>query len=98
MHILKKYDGTLELIEDFDEKNPDQALLQDVQEVYPITKILVPQLKLVPKTREERASVKEGLEARKEKSDQDSGEAAEATPGQGGKSKAKTGKKSGSGA
>ena len=98
MHILKKYDGTLELIEDFDEKNPDQALLQDVQEVYPITKILVPQLKLVPKTKEERASVKEGLEAQKEKSNQDSGEAAKATPGQGGKSKAKTGKKSGSGA
>jgi hypothetical protein len=50
------------MVDDLDEKNPDQELLQDVEEVYPITKILIPQLKLVPKTKEERKQVKETLE------------------------------------
>ena len=95
MHILKKYDGTLVLVEDFDEKNPDQALLQDVEEVYPVTKVLVPQLKLVPKTKEERAQIKEELEAQQEEPSQDAKKAVEANPGQGGKSKPKTGRKSG---
>lgn len=62
MYILKKLDGSLQMVEDLDEKNPDQDLLKDVEEVYPITKVLVPQLKLVPKTKEERKQVKEELE------------------------------------
>ncbi|MBS3779493.1 MAG: hypothetical protein KGY41_03800 [Desulfovermiculus sp.] len=62
MYILKKLDGSLHMVEDLDEKNPDQDLLKDVEEVYPITKVLVPQLKLVPKTKEERKQVKEELE------------------------------------
>ena len=62
MYILKKYDGTLEIVEELDEKNPDQELLKDVEEVYPVTKVLVPQLRLVPKTKEERHKVKEELE------------------------------------
>ena len=65
MYILKKMDGSLHMVEDLDEKNPDQNLLQDVEEVYPITKVLVPQLKLVPKTKEERKQVKEELEEHK---------------------------------
>jgi hypothetical protein len=64
MYILKKLDGTLQMVEDLDEKNPDQDLLKDVEEVYPVTKVLVPQLKLVPKTKEERKQVKEELEMR----------------------------------
>lgn len=95
MHILKKYDGSLELVEDFDEKNPDQALLQDVEEVYPVTKILVPQLKLVPKTKEERANVKEDLEAEKQTSGQHAEEVPQTNPAQGGRSKAKAGRKAG---
>jgi uncharacterized protein (DUF58 family) len=95
MHILKKFDGSLVLVEDFDEKNPDQALLQDVEEVYPVTKVLVPQLKLVPKTKEERAQVKEELEARQEEARQETKEAVESNPGEGGKSKSRTGRKSG---
>lgn len=62
MYILKKYDGTLEIVQDLDEKNPDQEFLKDVEEVYPVTKVLVPQLRLVPKTKEERSQVKERLE------------------------------------
>ncbi|MFP4285728.1 MAG: hypothetical protein ACLFQG_09265 [Desulfovermiculus sp.] len=62
MYILKKLDGSLQMVEDLDEKNPDQDLLKDVEEVYPVTKVLVPQLKLVPKTKEERKQVKEELE------------------------------------
>ena len=62
MYILKKLDGSLHMVEDLDEKNPDQDLLKDVEEVYPITKVLVPQLKLVPKTKEERRQVREELE------------------------------------
>ena len=62
MYILKKMDGSLQMVEDLDEKNPDQDLLKDVEEVYPITKVLVPQLKLVPKTKEERKQVQEELE------------------------------------
>ncbi|MDZ7759069.1 MAG: hypothetical protein U5L00_02270 [Desulfovermiculus sp.] len=62
MYILKKMDGSLQMVEDLDEKNPNQELLKDVEEVYPITKVLVPQLKLVPKTKEERKQVKEELE------------------------------------
>ena len=62
MYILKKLDGSLQMVDDLDEKNPDQEQLQDVEEVYPITKILIPQLKLVPKTKEERKQVKETLD------------------------------------
>jgi hypothetical protein len=65
MYILKKLDGSLQMVEDLDEKNPDQDLLKDVEEVYPVTKVLVPQLKLVPKTKEERKQVKEELEEHK---------------------------------
>ena len=65
MYILKKLDGSLQMVEDLDEKNPDQDLLKDVEEVYPVTKVLVPQLKLVPKTKEERKQVKEELESAK---------------------------------
>ena len=65
MYILKKLDGSLQMVEDLDEKNPDQSLLQDVEEDYPVTKVLVPQLKLVPKTKEERKQVKEDLEQEK---------------------------------
>ncbi|MCF8104678.1 MAG: hypothetical protein K9K64_04295 [Desulfohalobiaceae bacterium] len=65
MYILKKYDGTLEIVQELDEKNPDQELLKEVEEVYPVTKVLVPQLRLVPKTKEERSQIKESLEAKK---------------------------------
>lgn len=65
MYILKKYDGSLEIVQELDEKNPDQELLKEVEEVYPVTKVLVPQLRLVPKTKEERNQIKESLEAKK---------------------------------
>ncbi len=50
MHILKQFDGTLTLVEDLDEKNPDPELLRDVEEVYVINKVLVPVMTLKPKT------------------------------------------------
>ncbi|WP_034623110.1 hypothetical protein [Desulfovermiculus halophilus] len=66
MYILKKLDGSLHMVDDLDEKNPDQDLLKDVEEVYPVTKVLVPQLKLVPKTKEERRQIKQDLDNARE--------------------------------
>lgn len=90
MYILKKLDGSLQMVEDFDEKNPDQDLLKDVEEVYPVTKVLVPQLKLVPKTKEERKQVKEDLEKEKNTLDADQEQTPEPENAPAGKGKAKT--------
>lgn len=90
MYILKKLDGSLQMVEDFDEKNPDQDLLKDVEEVYPVTKVLVPQLKLVPKTKEERKQVKEDLEKEKNPLDADQEQTPEPENAPAGKGKAKT--------
>ncbi len=51
MYLFRKKDGSLEEApQDFDPKEPDWSRMQEVQEVLFISKILVPQLKLVPKT------------------------------------------------
>ena len=90
MYILKKLDGSLQMVEDFDEKNPDQDLLKDVEEVYPVTKVLVPQLKLVPKTKEERKQVKEDLEKEKNTQDADQEQTPEPETASAGKGKSKS--------
>jgi len=51
MYLFKKNDGSLvEAPEHFDPKEPDWNLMHEVEEVLVISKILVPQMKLVPKT------------------------------------------------
>ena len=90
MYILKKLDGSLQMVEDFDEKNPDQDLLKDVEEVYPVTKVLVPQLKLVPKTKEERKQVKEDLEKEKNTQEADQEQTPEPETASAGKGKSKS--------
>ncbi len=50
MYLFRKKDGSLvEAPEDFDPKEPDWNHMQEVEEVLVISKVLVPQLKLVPK-------------------------------------------------
>ncbi len=50
MYLFKKNDGSIvEAPESFDQQNPGWEILQDVEEVLVVSKILVPQIKLVPK-------------------------------------------------
>ena len=57
MYIAKKIDGTLELMPDLDEKNPRPEQIRDVEEVYVISKVLVPVLTLKPKPKAERDEI-----------------------------------------
>ncbi len=57
MYIAKKLDGSLEIIEELNEKDPDPEKLRDVEEIYVINKILVPVLTLKPKPKEERENI-----------------------------------------
>lgn len=57
MQIAKMNDGTLKEV-DIDVNDPQIAELENVDEIYVISKILVPQMKLVPKPKEERESIK----------------------------------------
>lgn len=50
MYLFKKTDGSIvQAPEAFDQQNPGWEILQDVEEVLVVSKILVPQIKLVPK-------------------------------------------------
>lgn len=57
MYIAKKFDGTLEVLENLDEKQPDPEQLRNVEEIYFISKILVPVMTLKPKPKEERDKI-----------------------------------------
>lgn len=57
MYIAKKNDGSLEIIENLNEKNPNPELLRDVEEIYVITKTLVPVMTLKPKPKEEQEAI-----------------------------------------
>ncbi len=57
MYIAKKTDGSLEIIEELNEKDPDPQKLKDVEEIYVINKVLVPVLTLKPKPKEERENI-----------------------------------------
>lgn len=57
MYIAKKNDGSLEILEDLDEKNPAPELLRDVEEIYVITKTLVPVMTLKPKPKTEQDEI-----------------------------------------
>lgn len=63
MFIFKKAGGELEVApEGFDPDNPDLAMLEDVEEVLVVSKVLVKQVKLVPKAKEEIARVRKKKE------------------------------------
>ncbi len=65
VYIAKKNDGSLEKLEDLDEKNPAPELLRDVEEIYVITKTLVPVMTLKPKPKEEQDKIVEAAAASK---------------------------------
>ncbi len=49
MYLFRKTDGSITPApDDFDPQNPDWSHLHDVQEVMVVSKVLVPQIKLVP--------------------------------------------------
>jgi len=62
MHIAKKNDGKLEVLRNLDEKKPDPNQLRNVEEIYVVSKVLVPVLSLKPKPKQERDQL---LKARK---------------------------------
>ena len=50
MYLFKKKDGSLiQAPEAFDQQNPGWEEMQDVEEVLFVSKVLIPQIKLVPK-------------------------------------------------
>lgn len=54
MWIAELTDGTLKVLEGFDDKNPDSKLLEGVSRVYGVNKILQPRLSLAPLPKDER--------------------------------------------
>ena len=62
-YIGKTKEGELEFLsQDFDPANPDFDLITRYEEIYPVSKVYVPQVKLVTKTKPERERVKQKLE------------------------------------
>ncbi len=62
MYILKYNDGRLvDAGEDFDPENLDWKMMEDVAEVLFVSKIFVPQIRLVAKPAEERARIRKNL-------------------------------------
>ena len=50
MYLFKKKDGSLvQALDTFDQQNPGWEEMQDVDEVLYVSKVLIPQIKLVPK-------------------------------------------------
>ena len=66
-YIGKTKEGELEFLsQDFDPANPDFDLITRYEEIYPVSKVYVPQVKLVTKTKPEREQVKQKLEKESE--------------------------------
>lgn len=62
MYILKYNDGRLALPgEDFDPENLDWKIMEDVAEVLYVSKVFIPQIRLVAKPLEERARIRKSL-------------------------------------
>ena len=62
MYILKYNDGRLAFPgEDFDPENLDWKIMEDVAEVLYVSKVFVPQIRLVAKPLEERARIRKSL-------------------------------------
>lgn len=73
MYLFKTKDGAIgPAPEDFDPKNPDWSHLQEVQEVLVINKVLVPEIKLVPKTIRSEKDAPEPRSSPKSKSSRES--------------------------
>ncbi len=70
MYLFKKKDGSLtQAPETFDQNNPGWDELKDVEEVLLVSKVLIPQIKLVPKpvkpTQPEKKNELESKQAKK---------------------------------
>ena len=62
MYILKYNDGRLAFPgEDFDPENLDWKIMEDVAEMLYVSKVFVPQIRLVAKPLEERARIRKSL-------------------------------------
>ncbi len=78
MYILKYADGRLVAAgEDFDPENLDWKLMEDVVEVLYVSKIFVPQIRLVAKPLEERARIRKSRSEAEEPVAETAGEDAE---------------------
>ncbi|MFW6414796.1 MAG: hypothetical protein ACOCZ2_00640 [Thermodesulfobacteriota bacterium] len=65
-YIGKTKEGELEFLhDDFDPANPDLELVTRYDEIYPISKVYVPQVKLVTRTKPERERIKQDMEQEK---------------------------------
>lgn len=64
MYLAKMRDGSYQVLEDLDPNNPPTELLQGVEEVYVISKVLVPTITLRPKSKEERGEIKDKARAK----------------------------------
>ncbi len=68
MYLFRKKDGSLiPAPEDFDQQNPEWETMKDVEEVLYVSKILIPQIKLVPKPSAPRESENKTPEKPEEK-------------------------------
>ncbi len=66
-YIGKTKQGELEFLgEDFDPANPNIDTVTHYDEIYPINKVYVPQVKLTTKTKPDREQVKQDLEREQE--------------------------------
>lgn len=81
MYVLKYNDGRLvEADETFDPENLEWKMMEDVAEVLFVSKIFVPQIRLVAKPAEERARIRRAREDEEQTGADAAPEAAEAAP------------------
>lgn len=75
MFLFLMYDGTVApAYEGFDLDNPDWEQLRDVQEVLQVSKAFTKQMKLVAKPKEERAAIREEINAARKSAEQPAAE------------------------
>ena len=68
MYLFKYKDGKVtEAYPGFDQKNPEWAKMEGVEEVMPVKQVLIPQMKLVPKPAVSKAPESKPKQTRKKK-------------------------------
>ena len=73
-YIGKTKEGELEFLgEDFDPANPNIDLVTRYDEIYPINKVYVPQVKLTTKTKPDREQIKQDYEREQETAQKEQG-------------------------
>lgn len=67
-YLFKYKDGTVkEAYQGFDKNNPEWSKMEGVEEVFPVRQVLVPQMKLVPKPKEQVAAAPNNKRGRAKK-------------------------------